>query len=291
MYFLRKMQKTKLIFFGTSYISAFCLESFIKDDFYDLAFCVTKKGSYLNRYCARKNIKCLEIECINQDIYKKVQEIEPDLFAVVDFGFILKEDFFAIPKKGAYNLHFSLLPLYRGASPVQSAIYDGVETSGVSVIEIIKELDAGAVIAQKKVSIKDLRADKTFEEMLKVGAPLFAESLKDPQVLFWQDESQATFCHKIKKQDGKIDIEQDSAELALRKINAFYPWPGVFLFDQNLGRIKLHRAELSDKKGRGFFKNQNELYLGFGENSLKILEIQREGKKAMSGQDFSKGLR
>jgi len=196
-----------------------------------------------------------------------------DLFIVASYGKILSEKILNIPKHGILNVHPSLLPKLRGASPIKSAILSENET-GVTIIKLDKEMDHGPIIAQKKIiSWTEPPYEEDLENLLAhEGGKLLAEIIPD-----WisgkikaeeQDHDKATFSKKIKKEDGEIHLN-DNPELNLRKIRAFHRWPTAYFF-QNGKRIIIKKAHI--------------------ENGELILDrVIPEGKKETDGKDFLKG--
>ncbi|TQR61392.1 methionyl-tRNA formyltransferase [Campylobacter troglodytis] len=163
----------------------------------------------------------------NDEIIKQIQGLKPDFIVVAAYGKILPKALLEITP--CINLHASLLPKYRGASPIQQAILNCDEISGVCAMLMNEKLDAGAVLASEKLNIKDKRASEVFEQMSELAATLCVRVLSEFNLLKAepQDESKATYCVKIKKEDGLVNLK-DAREI-YRKFLAFYPWPGVFL--------------------------------------------------------------
>lgn len=279
-----------VVFFGTSEVSVACLQAFLADKDLTVILVITKEGSPLERFAKASGLTIRSAAKITSELNTELTALSPDIFAVVDFGMILPQTTLDIPSKGAYNLHFSLLPRYRGASPVQSAILAGERVSGVSVIKMSAKMDEGALYAAEEVEIADLRADEVFARMLAVGAPLFVKTVKNPVLLRTQEESQATYCHKIRKEDGLIKPILEPRPLFLRKINGFYPWPGVYFQHERFGLLKILRARASDASGNGLFVQNKKLFLALADGTAEILEIQRAGRRAMSGEEFARGM-
>ncbi len=175
-----------------------------------------------------------------------------DLFLVASYGKIIPEKVFNLPKHGTLNIHPSLLPKHRGASPIQSAILNGDTETGVTIMLIDKEVDHGAIVAQEKLT---LNGEETFESLrdtlAKLGAELFTKILPD-----WvdgkieakeQNHTEATFTKKITKQDGEIKLTDDPI-LNYRKYRALSPKPGVYFFDPTGKRVIIKKAELKNSQ-------------------------------------------
>lgn len=197
-------------------------------------------------WAIENNIPYIQPEKITADTLPEV-----DLFIVVAYGKILPEKIINMPKLGSINIHYSLLPKYRGASPVEAAILNGENETGVSIQKMVFEMDAGNIIALEKIDIlptetaPDLRA-----RLIKLGGELLVKTLlkimsgdiKETK----QEESLATFCKKIKKEDGLIDLN-DNAEKNYNKFRAYANWPRTFFFKEGK-RIIITKAHLKDSK-------------------------------------------
>jgi len=195
-----------------------------------------------------------------------------DLAIVVAYGKILSEEIINMPKYGSINIHYSLLPKYRGASPVESAILNGDTETGIAIQKMVYKMDAGPIIAMEKVAINpDEHATELRKRLIKVGGDLLVKTLNtNPtpyQRLQIQDETQATNCKKIKKEDGLLN-EADSEEQKYNKFRAYSLWPRTFFFKDDK-RIIITDAKLEDGK-------------------FVIKKVLPEGKKEISYLDFLK---
>ena len=227
-------------------------------------------------WAEKNNIPCLKPEKINQEFIEKFNKFNIDLSIVVAYGKILPENFIKIPKLGTINIHYSLLPKYRGASPLESALLNGDLITGVSIQQMAYKLDSGPIIADKQINIdaidtKDILKDK----LISLGGSLLCEIIPsiikrevNPTI---QDESNATHCAKIQKEDGEINLN-DEANKNWNKYRAFYGWPGTYFF-----------VEKNNKKIR--VKIKEATY----ENNLFIIKrVTPEGKKEIAYEDFLK---
>lgn len=163
--------------------------------------------------------------------------IKPDLFIVVAYGKILPEELIKLPKYGSINIHYSLLPKYRGASPVESAILNGDKETGITIQQMEYKMDAGPIIATEVVSInEDEKAPDLRKRLIEIGGELLVKTLPDfvegkiKQIP--QDETKATHCRKIKKEDGLIDLN-DAAQKNYDKFRAYAHWPRTYFFRDN----------------------------------------------------------
>ncbi|MCX6752399.1 MAG: methionyl-tRNA formyltransferase [Candidatus Nomurabacteria bacterium] len=197
----------------------------------------------------------------------------PDFFLVVAYGKILSEKIINMPRFGSINIHYSLLPKYRGASPVESAILNGDTETGVTIQKMSFELDSGPIIAQEKVAIgNNEKAPDLRKRLIKIGGELLVKTLPEFVTgkikLTPQDESIASYCKKIKKEDGLIDLGAELPNVLYNKFRAYAGWPRIFFF-RNSKRIIITDAE---------FKN--------GEFVIK--RVLPEGKKEIKYEEFTK---
>ena len=190
------------------------------------------------------------------------------------------------------NLHASLLPKYRGASPIQQAILNGDEISGVCAMLMNERLDGGAILKSASLNIKNKRADEVFLEMSELAARLCVETLNEFKTLkaLPQDESKATFCTKIKKENGLVNL--DNAKELYRKFLAFYPWPSVFLSNG----LKFIDIELVDnaaheRDGEILSVEKEGFLLACKTGTLKVKALQESGKNKVSAKDYINGKR
>ena len=211
---------------------------------------------------------------------------------VVSYGKILKKDFLDIPKYGWINIHYSLLPKLRGAAPIQRAIMEREASTGISIMKMNEKLDAGPICNQYSLKISDNENSEELENRLSnLASEKILENIydifEDKAIFREQDHSNSTYAKKIEKKEGKINWN-DKAEIIIAKINALYPNPGAwFIF--NGERYKVLKAEFSISNGQpGKVINQN-FEVACGKNSIKILEIQRQGKKVQKSKEFLMG--
>ena len=231
----------------------------------------------------------------------QLADFKPDSIVVCAFGQILPQAVLDIPPYQCVNVHFSLLPRHRGASPVAAAILAGDEFAGVSIQLVRKKLDTGPILAAAAVAISPLDNTGTLSEKLSImGAHMLQEALTG-----WvrgeikprpQDETGATYFGQVKKGEGEIDWKQPAVAI-WRRVRAFYPWPGCFTYWRGK-QLKINEAivlpgEGVTEAGRVVALADGETGLGIttGDGVLGVLRIQYEGKKAMSAAEFSRGQR
>ena len=226
--------------------------------------------------------------------YKEFINFKPDLVVVVAYGQIIPEKYLNIPNLIFLNLHASLLPKWRGAAPIERAILNKDKETGISIMKIEKKLDAGPYIKQVRVKIsKETTSGELLEKLSKMGSIALADSIKlinTKKAIFQkQNEDDATYANKIDKVETKIDWN-DKAENVIAKINAFSPKPGAWFFMQN-ERIKILKAEEVEQKGNIAEVMNVNFTIGCAENSVKILRLQKEGKKEMDVSEFLLGTK
>ena len=220
------------------------------------------------------------------------KKLKPDLVIVVAYGKIIPPQLLNIDKILFINVHASLLPKWRGAAPIQRAIMNMDNETGVSIMKIVPRLDAGPVMLQEKIKIpQEISYENLSKKMSVIGAKLILESIKlienNKAKFIEQKESEATYAKKIQKNESKINWN-DSAKKIVAKINALYPNPGSW-FELDGLRIKVTKAIEVNKKGKpGLVLNDN-FTIGCLNNSIKILEIQKAGKTEMSTKEFLRG--
>jgi methionyl-tRNA formyltransferase len=230
----------------------------------------------------------------------------PECMVITAYGEILAPNILAIPKKGVINIHPSLLPKYRGASPMQATLLAGERETGVTLIQMVEKMDAGPIIAQEILAISsDETAGTLHDKLAHLGARLLRDvlacQLEHPLSFIPQDESKATYTYKIKSEDAEIRAN-DSSFAIERKIRAYNPWPGVYLEIENphIGakRLKIFRSQIkkelpplpSTSRYDPFHIIGGHLFFATGDRQpLLITEVQPEGKKRMSGEEFVRG--
>lgn len=173
-----------------------------------------------------------------------------DLFIVVAYGKILSQKVIDLPKLGTLNIHYSLLPRWRGASPVEAAILHGDTETGVSIQKMVFKLDAGPIIAEERTLIDPNETHVELRNrLIEIGSKLLVSVLeKNNYEGIVQDESQMTRCGKTKKEDGLVDPFTDDPKILWNKYRAYYGWPGIYFFDTENKRVKITKAEFQGGK-------------------------------------------
>jgi len=256
--------------------------------------------SFVKQTALNLNIPIIEVDDIkSKEFEKKLISLEADLFVVVAFKF-LPDSIINIPKYGSINIHPSLLPKYRGSSPIQYALLNGDKQTGVSIIHLNSKIDSGVILGQEKISID---SNATFGEMYEKLGILSSEliikvinSVKNKKTNpVIQDESRKTLAPKIKKEDLKIDWNNSSLDIH-NKIRAFDPFPGAYSF-LNGKRIKLFKSSEYDcnednlkQAGEIIIKDKLLLIKTNTKKMINIGMVQLEGKNKISSSDFIKSL-
>lgn len=298
----------KIVFFGTPFFAAEILKALIEKKV-DVAAVVAQPDKKVGRrqeivfspakkLAVENGIKVFQPENLRDaGAIREIGKIGADLFVVAAYGKILPKELLKIPKYGAINIHASLLPKYRGASPIQCAIAAGEKETGITLMRMNEKMDEGDILVQKKIEIgENEAADELSGRLAKLGAETVAKFIPG-----WiggkinpvpQDGRQATFCKPIKREDGKIGFGQ-SAEEIYRMWRAYRPWPGIFAFYKGkrfkLAGIKIiPGVETGEKTGKIVKYNQS-VAVQAGRGLIALEKVQLEGKKEMSADDFVKG--
>ena len=225
----------------------------------------------------------------NKSEYEYFKSLDIDIVIVVAYGIIIPKEFLSLSKEGFINLHASILPQWRGAAPIQRSIMSQDKETGISVMRINEKLDEGDISHIFKINIKENEnAESLSERLSNLASEKISEvidSIIDKDVDFKpQDHSRATYANKIKKIEGLIDWN-DKAENIIGKINGLFPFPGGYFIYRG-ERYKILKAQISFNKDQPGKVLSSDLEISCGENSIKILEIQREGKKPQKINEF-----
>ncbi len=300
------MLKIKTIFFGTPDFSVPTLELLIKNT--QVISVITQPDKKVGRkqqvifspvkkIAQSNHVPILQPNKIkDQAFIRQIKQSNPDLIVVTAYGKIIPKEILDLPKYGCINIHASLLPKYRGASPIQTTILNGEEKTGITIIVMNEKMDEGDIIAQTTEKIYNNDTSETLHNRLsKIGAESLLKILPDyinkKIASKPQDDRLATYTKIIKKEDGKINWQQ-SAQDILQQINAFTPWPSAYTFiDQK--RFKITKAQAVDhdskKKHGSIFIYENKIAIACTKSSLIIEKWQPEGKKEISTSDYLLG--
>lgn len=300
-----------MVFFGSSHFAIPSLKA-LKDAGFDISCVVTQPDKAKGRglLVTPTDIKILALE-MGLDVFQpeeinSLQSIEylktlqPDLFVIISYGQILTEEMLAIPSLMAINIHASLLPKYRGASPINMAIINGDRNTGVSIIKLIKKMDAGPVILQKSIAIDDIDTNLTLEAKLSsLSGPLLIEGIKliqnNSYNLEPQDESCVRYAYKLKKEFGLIDWENSAMDIH-NHVRGCLNWPSSFTYYQGK-LVKIFKTRLIqynedyivEKPGKILGISKNGIVVACGQGGLKIEELQLQGSRRLSVDEFISG--
>ncbi len=230
-----------------------------------------------------------------------IREINPDLIVVAAYGKILPQEILEIPKFGCLNVHASLLPKFRGASPIQNAILAGEKETGVTLMLMSEKMDDGDILKQKSIQISDMDTTETLTKKLScLGAKILVENI--PQWLSGeikpekQNEKSASYCHPIKRENGLVDWKKTAREI-FNQWRAFQPWPEVYAvvkLKNDTRRIKLVEIEIdpaapSGAKPGKVIEYNHKYAVQTGKGVVFLKKVQLEGKKAVGIDDFQRG--
>ena len=250
---------------------------------------------HIKQYCIDENIKLPIFQPLklknNQEAKEEIQKLKPDFILVAAYGQILPKDILDIAP--CINLHASLLPNYRGASPIQESLLNDDSFTGVTSMLMEEGLDSGDILGFQYLKItRTMEVSEAFEKLSHIAAQLTITTLDNFENInaIKQNESLVTFCKKIKKDDGLVDFG-DAKKLFL-KYKAYSYWPGIFLSSElKLKDIELNEELSQNNEGEILEINKDFILIGCKKGSLKIKTLQAPSKKAMSSVDFVRGQR
>ena len=297
---------------GTAELSGASLEKLFGDKRYSVLAVVTQpdkpKGRDLKltpspvKVLAEKlNLPVLQpLKARDEKFISELRELKPDLIVVVAYGQILPQTILDLPPFGCLNVHTSLLPKYRGAAPIQWAIADGEPETGVTIMKMDAGLDTGAILSMRHTPIWPTDDSQILHDRLaQLGAELLIETIStfvagkiSPQA---QPAEGLTYAAKIKKEDGHIDWNLPAQKI-WNRLRAFTPWPGAFTFlktELKPQLLKIWKVEVVGKSGIAgtiLSADKTGIVVSCGENALRILELQREGGKRLTAEQFLAGF-
>ncbi len=297
----------KIVFMGTPDIAVGTLESLYNLN-YDIQLVITREDKPKGRgkelsitpvkeFALSKGLKIYQPNKLrgNDEAISILKDLAPDFFVVVAYGRILPKEILDIPKIAPVNLHFSLLPKYRGAAPVNWAIFNGEIETGVSTMLMDEGMDTGDILLQEKILVGNKTSHDISNELAIIGAELTVKTLDDFNnlVSIKQDDSNTTLAPIIKKEDGIINWNRNAVDIE-RQIRAFYGWPSAYS-SLNDKMIKISKAVVvtdilsNGRVGEIINIDKNSFTVGTNDYGLKILNLQPEGKKSMDALSFLSG--
>ena len=297
------MNDKKIIFMGTPHIAAQHLQYLI-DSSLNIIGVFTQPPRKKNRgmhieespvhqIAKKNNLQTFYPNSIDYSVIEKIKSLNPDIIIVVAYGMILPSQFLDIPKFGCINIHVSLLPRWRGATPIEHALLAGDLKTGISVIKISPKLDAGNVLYQESLKItEDMYSDELTSALTNLGKRTMLEVLP---IIFEknissnkQDSKKVTYAKKFTSNDRKINFNNSTTQV-YNHIRAHGPKPGSW-FVYRGERIKILKATKHKDKGQQSTILNNKFMLACNDGSILPTLIQREGKKAVEVKDFIKGF-
>lgn len=295
----------KIVFLGTPDFAVDSLQA-VYDAGHEILAVVTQPDKERNRRevtfspvkqrALDLGLKVLQFQKIRDEGEEILRRLAPDVMVTCAYGQIISQSILDIPKHGVINVHASLLPLFRGSSPIQWAILTGQERTGVSIMRTALQVDSGDVLLQKSVSIGDNEtAGELFDRLAKLGAEALVEGLQliesGRAVFTPQDHSKATHYPMLSKEDGKIDWNCSAKEI-LCKIRGMNPWPSAYCYLG--GKIfKIWSAKIAeDELEIGEIRIANKtMKIGCRDGAIEALEVQLEGKRRMDTASFLAGYK
>ena len=294
----------KIVFMGTPFFAVPILKSLYQNGYpisvvYTQPAQKSKRGQRVNKSPIQSISETLNIEFRtpvslknNREEYEYLKKLNADIAIVVAYDQIIPKEILSLTKKGFINIHASLLPKWRGAAPIQRSIMNLDKQTGISIMKINETLDTGPVCNSYKLDIKDNDNAEIISERLSV---LAAEKILDNVDEILENKLEfkeqlhkgATYANKIEKFEGKIDWN-NSAESIVGKINGLYPSPGAW-FIYNGERYKVLKAEIANGAGKAGAVLDDYLEICCNDKSIKILEIQRQGKRPQNINEFMLG--
>ena len=295
----------KIVFMGTPMFAVPILQSlqgngYLISNIYTQPPQKSQRGQKVNKSPIQSAAEHLDLEIRtpkslknNNEEFEYFKNINADLALVVAYGQIIPKEFLSLTKKGFINVHASLLPKWRGAAPIQRSIMNLDKEVGISIMKIAEQLDTGPVCNSYKIDLEDnLNASQVAEKLSSIAAEKISSNiddiLEDKVKFIEQDHSKATYASKIQKAEGEINWHE-SAEKINGKINGLYPVPGAFFIFKD-ERYKILNAEIGKEIGNPGEVINHHLEVCCGDKqSIKIKEIQRQGKKPQNIEEFILG--
>jgi methionyl-tRNA formyltransferase len=256
------------------------------------------EANAIKRWALARGLPVLQPEKLGETDCAGLAALQADVALVMAYGHLLRDDFIATPRLGTLNLHASLLPKYRGASPIQTAIASVERETGVTLMRIVRKLDAGPVADAERVTIAPRDTATEIETKLAAACvPLLARTLprfaRGELAFTEQDHAAATYCRRLKKDDGALDFAAPATVLAAR-INGLFPWPGCMVEISGEpvkpGLADFAAAAASSAPGTVLGVDPDSLRVATGDGVLRLLRLQRPGGKMLPAPEFLRGF-
>lgn len=250
----------------------------------------------VKQFALENDLKVFQFSKIREEGVAILKQLNPDIMVTCAYGQILSQEILDIPRFGVINIHASILPKYRGASPIHYAIKNGETSTGITIMRSDKGIDTGDIIVQKSIDIlENETCGELFERLSILGASMIVSTLYDvyngSAKFIKQDDSLATLTKIIKKEDAIIDFNQD-ASMVVNHIRAFNPSPVAYTF-LNGEPFKVYSAKAVNFCGAvgEVLSNDNQLIIGCKSGAVSLLTVQKAGGKAMDIKDFLRGTK
>ncbi len=310
------MKKVKTIFLGSSWESVESLKLLHQNKNFDIIATITPpdkpygrkqklKETKVKKYAHKNKIPVLHTKNKKTNYQKVLKEFKPELLVCKAFGELIPEFFLEEPIYKAINIHFSLLPKYRGAVPVQMAILNGDSETGITIVKMVKKLDAGEILTKAPIKINENDTNlslrkKLVEKNNEILIPTLIKWCKGAIKTKKQDDTQATYCYQsdISKKKAFLDFNKITAIQADRMIRAFIPWPIAWCY-LNKKRVKILKASpfeqsspsLNIESNQWFYLEDKLLISCKNQTLLEIKNLQMAGKQKVSATDFINGYK
>ena len=297
------MSDKNIIFMGTPLIAANYLNSLINNK-YKVVSVFTQpprkrnrgmkvQSSPVHELANHNNIKVNFPTRLDEEAFDLIKSYKPDLIIVMAYGLLIPTKILNFPQYGCINIHVSLLPRWRGASPIEHTLLNGDTETGITIIKLIEKLDAGPIIVQKKIPVvENINKDDLSDKLTQLGSDLLIDILPklfaEKIVMQDQNNKEATYAQKINSQMRKINFNLSTREV-LNQIRAYATNPGAWFFYNN-ERIKIISASIQSNKGNPSTILNKQFELGCLDGSILPSYLQREGKKIMYIEDFLRGF-
>lgn len=297
-----------VIFMGTPDFAVPALESIVNAG-YDVSLVVTqvdrRRGRGKKLQPTEVKAKALELglevfqpENVNtKESIEKIKSLEPDFIVVAAYGQILKKELLEIPKYNIINIHASLLPKYRGASPINWAIVNGDEKTGITIMEVVEGLDSGDMILKEEIKIEeDDDASIIHDKLSEIGGGLVVKAMRSladgTATLVPQDDDLSCYAPKLSREDGEIDWSKTALEIR-NQVRGFKPWPSAFTKYKD-DRMTIHWVEIVEEDYPGEIGEivrvtDDGIYVKTGEGIVNIVELQFPGNRSMKTEDYLRG--
>ena len=297
-------EKKRIIFMGTPDIAAEYLNSLLINNYNVIGvYCqpprpkdrgMLVKPSPVENLSKKNNIPCFSpVSLNNEKEVKRFKVLKSDIAIVMGYGILIPKSFLNLPLLGCINIHFSLLPKWRGAAPVEYALMKGEKETGITIFKLNEKFDQGPILNSSRCKITDTMTKNQLQENLnKIGINLLLTTLpkyfSNELNLKKQDEDKATYAPKIFTKDRKIDFSKNANEI-YNTIRSVAPKPGAW-FKFNKERIKILSCVIKSLKGKPSTILSNDLIIGCYDRSIQPKIIQREGRKSMNIKEFLRGF-